>query len=134
MNTEFISEWTAELRSGEVEQGKHRLATIDDGKVKFCCLGVAENLLVKKGLQTCTTAEDRDHDFMMFGAEEEAGVLSQFGVEYLGFDMPNPDIELEDFEDPEGKGLSFSLAELNDEGFTFVQIADLIDYFFGGEN
>lgn len=40
MNQEIKEKWTAALRSGEYEQGKGRLCTIESGVVTWCCLGV----------------------------------------------------------------------------------------------
>ena len=48
---EFMQEWVVALRSGEYEQGRGQLAVVnDDGKVAYCCLGVACELAAQKGL------------------------------------------------------------------------------------
>lgn len=45
---EFRKEWIVALRSGEYKQGRGYLHQED----RFCCLGVACDLLVKRGLVT----------------------------------------------------------------------------------
>lgn len=46
VNTEFIREWVDALRSGDYLQGVGALRR----RGEFCCLGVACDLLVKKGV------------------------------------------------------------------------------------
>lgn len=134
MNTEFIAEWTAELRSGNRQQGRGRLhEVLEDGTEAFCCLGVVEDMLYQRGLSTRKLWERDEEDerpscyAYTEGGEEETGVLTDKAREYVGFEdgQFNPDIRL--------PGVVDSLAELNDDGLTFDQIADVIDYAFGGK-
>lgn len=51
MLTEKQEAWLKALESGEYAQGRDVLARLhDDGVCRFCCLGVAEDLLVKAGV------------------------------------------------------------------------------------
>lgn len=55
MNTEIKNRWVKALRSGEYEQGKDRLCSMDK---KFCCLGVLVDLYVKETGATWAIQED----------------------------------------------------------------------------
>lgn len=47
VNQQAMKDWVAKLRSGEYEQGRGYLATIDG---KFCCLGVLCEVAINSGL------------------------------------------------------------------------------------
>lgn len=114
MKPEIKAEWVAALRSGEYQQGKDWLES--DGK--FCCLGVLCSIAVQKGdlqrEQYGNTVEYvRKEDMsstkiLPTYLYDLAGLTGAFSV----------------------KGKNYTLAGLNDEGFTFDQIADIIEYFF----
>jgi hypothetical protein len=150
INTEFIKEWTAELRSGEREQTSGYLTKIDkDGNRSFCCLGVAEDMLCQRGLETSKIWTEENEEIpaqVAYGEQESTGVLTEEAAAFIGIETlysesnaaSNPTVRLpqvEDYHDDQEQMLPeiVSLAELNDSGFTFSQIADVIDYFFGGE-
>jgi hypothetical protein len=51
MKADIKAQWIADLRSGEFEQGKSYLETVEvDGKHKLCCLGVLSRQAVKAGV------------------------------------------------------------------------------------
>lgn len=56
---EFKKDWTAALRSGEYRKGKGRLCKPGKEHDKFCCLGVAADLLIRAG-HKIEWVEDRD--------------------------------------------------------------------------
>lgn len=41
MNPEFKAKWLAALRGGEYQQAQGALRRVEEGKVGYCCLGVA---------------------------------------------------------------------------------------------
>lgn len=119
VNQELLKEWVAALRSGEYAQGKKRL---NQGG-KFCCLGVLCELTAER-LQLQREVSDGDT-----GYNENFTVLPEPVAELIGFLTGgggvwyNPLVELA----PEFL-TETSLAELNDSGFSFNQIADVMEY------
>lgn len=122
MNQEFKAKWLAALRSGEYRQGTGVLRTGDN---RFCCLGVACDLLVKQGVLPDWLWEA--------GGNEEGGswsvqraakslpdqAMQAMGVETAFGLLPGRTI------DQELNG--YALSVLNDYGATFEQIADIIE-------
>lgn len=120
MKPEIRDEWVRRLRSGKYEQGKEWLNK--DGK--FCCLGVlcemaAEQGVVEKSTGTETTIYgpppyDSIPDQVLPDAVKEwAGLQSDDPLTYIPSDMYT-----------DGCG---SLAGLNDDGWLFADIADVIE-------
>ena len=108
---EHEREWVEALRSRRFEQGKNFLNLGG----KFCCLGVA---CVLAGVE---------------GVEVEGGKVAYSGFiaslplsvcEWLGIPLDNVNVNgmMEGVE-----GGMINLAELNDAGFTFGEIADVIE-------
>jgi hypothetical protein len=111
-----IQEWTNALRSGNYKQGKNYLRNATD---EFCCLGVLCDLADPSKWER-TTSDER-HEVYAWGAEASTQLIH------------NEDLEL-------AIGLngmvsntwgSFTiqdvLAQHNDNGATFAEIADMID-------
>jgi hypothetical protein len=108
MNKRFKTRWTKALRSGEYEQGRSRLVSHDD---KFCCLGVACNLLAEDG-------------FGAWVVDEFSGEWSYETGDHVSDIMLPPEAALkiglkDDAED--------ALVQLNDDGGSFDEIADWIE-------
>lgn len=119
--------WVEALRSGEYQQTQQKLY---DG-VGYCCLGVA-----------CTIAgieaeEDEGGDYFFDG---DHLTLPTKGREWLGTRAQNPVLDIPHElrsnvqgpppgVDDEAFDWPADVASLNDSGFTFNQIADLIEYF-----
>lgn len=119
MNQEFKKEWIEALESNKYEQGDSQLKTSSG---KFCCLGVACDLLVKKGVVEEYIHNDTSYYKMPDEVSGDYEVLSKGIAEYLGIER-NPDIKVED----EYYGPDYvDIATLNDEGMTFPEIAKLI--------
>ena len=102
MNRELVQAWVAALRSGEYAQGCKALHPSED---EYCCLGVAHDLLVKRG---------------------EAGWVrdpGEGGVHVVDQYLPDDEAAL--------FGLKRSqmeyLAKANDAGESFASIADRIE-------
>lgn len=119
--------WINALRSGEYRQGRSRLAKrTKKGNFKFCCLGVLCDVVGVKGEPNQITDE------IEFGFDGETMTLPDLVWKGLGLTDPDIDIPVGQTRDMAERQLtvsSVSLATLNDDGFTFPQIADLIDHF-----
>lgn len=124
MKKEIKEKWIAALRSGEYQQTDGYLQR--DGK--FCCLGVLCDLAVKSGL-SLTVREQR-----AFPDDETSPVVAFYDVNTgtLPYDVQRwsgikDSIGI--FPD-DSTGLSNTLADLNDNGKSFAEIADVIEKYF----
>lgn len=100
----FKAKWIAALRSGEYKQGTDFLCSSDD---KFCCLGVACDLL-GVDWQQCPSG--------VWAANAKTSTLPpdlqyKLGLGPTGFLYPRGE----------------ALANLNDGGKSFLEIADIIE-------
>lgn len=98
---EVYQRWIAALRSGKYRQGKYVLKQINSGGASFCCLGVLCDLAAKDG------------------GEPWAG-------EYYGVNRNFPPNRITTFMTPKEDKFG-KLAEMNDTGKSFAQIADYIE-------
>jgi len=119
---EHRKRWVEALRSGKYEQGKFRLHRGG----KFCCLGVACDI---SGLGEWIEEFDNLPDIF-----DEKEPVTLYGYSINGFAETNelPDEVMEwlgvdagmvDIDDPD----KVYLVTLNDEGFDFNEIADVIE-------
>lgn len=134
-NTAAIKQWTDELRSGNRNQTTGKLDEEINGVRRQCCLGVACDLFRDEiGLKVVVRTDDFK-SLYEYGEHQETGLLPTEVMDYLGFDDYNPAIELplnneqRNQVDLDAMSSMFTLAQLNDGGLTFEQIADVIDYF-----
>ena len=125
--------WLRALRSGSYKQGVGGLHSIDqEGNSTFCCLGVACDLyllevgdLTKRRLPRGQVAYGEEYSYLPQQVAEWLGLWSYDGT----------------FLDPENILLpeERSLADLNDNGATFREIAETIErkegslFYEGGE-
>lgn len=118
MNKESKGKWIAALRSGKFKQIKGFLKT----KEGYCCLGV------KAEIDGCIYSEDKEafnikgtlhREILGYGinGDYEDGLESS-GC-FIGFYLQNE----------HGNGFS-TLASLNDRGYSFEVIADIIEQLF----
>lgn len=123
-------EWIAALRSGAYRQVKARLY---DGE-GYCCLGVAASL---SGIEPVEEESFPHEEYDRWTFDGEPLTLPLAGMHWLGVENVNPSIDLPvEFRTTQGKrdsddyvNPSMDVATLNDSGFTFNQIADLVEYF-----
>jgi hypothetical protein len=120
MDAAIKAQWLAALRSGDYRQGKGALHYIDpEGDSFLCCLGVlcvmAEYEGVTEGVQRSGT------EFISY--EEMTALPPESVSKWAGATHINPAI-IEDRD-----GAVQTLGHLNDEGLTFEQMADVIEYF-----
>lgn len=113
MNPEVKEKWVAALRSDEYDQGKNLLRF----EGKFCCLGVLCDLHAKETGTEWDIVEDVRETYL-----EMNGYLPPEVVRWAELDTNNPRVKVVREELVEK-----DLAYLNDVGYSFYQISDLIE-------
>lgn len=118
MNPEIRARWTAALRSGEIPQVESLLS---DGHGR-CCLGVLCDIAVTDGIVPPPEYDEVHGVWSYIGSYQ---LLPDEVIAWAGFaaddlDEGDPCVAVR-HERPRG------LAELNDDGWTFAEIADAID-------
>jgi hypothetical protein len=150
--TEFYTQWLAALRSGEYQQGKGQLNCDNT----YCCLGVACDIAVKEGMGRWQKGSSdyinhyvddlMNSEHFEFTDRSNSGVLTHGLAEFLAMNETG-EFEIQRVDEPrfeggvwgdeivagEGRNLEHWLTTLNDDGLTFDQIADIIEYFFAPE-
>lgn len=135
MKQDIKERWVTALRSGEYTQGHYALRKHDDDGDTHCCLGVLCDIAVEAGVipaPTVNTNSEYEYENTTPSGEQawpEAGVLPNRVYRWAELSEPNPEITApEGYLDKYGNPKAFvSLAELNDNDRTFLQIADLIE-------
>lgn len=110
MDPEIKRRWVAALRSGQYKQGRDRLKDFN----RYCCLGVLVDLADKDKSTDISWADAHGHDALPRSVAKWAGTVI------------NPRVTIPH----QGEGserLSHSLGYLNDFGYSFNEIADLIE-------
>ncbi len=122
MNQEFKEEWCQALESGKYEQGKGFLCS----NGKFCCLGVAEDLLSKKGVVKASEEEGgiRYTDISKEG-DTSMYLLTPDSFKYMGLPDYSPNV-VTNILDPNNEPTVYALSTINDFGVGFKTIAKLI--------
>ncbi len=110
MNKDIKKLWIAALRSGEYKQGMGKLRRAG----RFCCLGVLCNLHAQAHPEIAATQKTKRR----YLREEE--FLPHEVREWAGLDFRNPEVK-----QPRTGELT-SLADLNDDGYSFDQLANII--------
>ena len=118
--------WLRALRSGEYKQEAGGLHSIDqEGTSTFCCLGVACDLYLNE-VGDLTTRNARGNDIetsVAYG--EEYSYLPRQVAEWLGlWSYDGTFLDPENILLPEER----SLADLNDNGTSFTDIAAVIEH------
>ena len=125
MNENFIrNRWLPALRSGGYRQGKRTLRSVDD---TFCCLGVACDIYSP---DLWNRRDDNEfHEYVVDDNSSDA-YLPYKVAEYIGIscegsikvhDRNHPDL-------PEPLKHMQTLVSINDAGFSFVDIANVIEF------
>lgn len=113
MNEEIKKRWVAALRSGEYKQGRDKLCDLDTNS--YCCLGVLSEIYAQEHPDEKCRQEIGGEVFY-FKCDQ---VLPIKIVKWAELDGKNPLIESDTICD--------SVAEMNDRGKPFSEIADLIE-------
>ncbi len=116
MDKEIKERWLRDLRSGEFKQGRGRLRKFNG---EYCCLGVLAN---QGALENVASWTEGNYGYYVGGGNIAilsaklvtwSGLSDEFGV------LPKP-VQF-------GNKLCRSLTDLNDEGMSFKEIADVIE-------
>jgi hypothetical protein len=113
MNQDIKRLWIDALRSGNYQQGRGQLRSGD----RYCCLGVLCELAVAANV--VGNVEGNDCGFYYY--DGDGSILPISVIEWAGLFSNNPEVTYDD------DGKRTGLAQLNDMGRTFDQIADLIE-------
>lgn len=124
MNSKVKAQWLAALRSGEYEQGGGALRQGNS----FCCLGVLCDLAAKQGVGNWIPSPDV-HGFLTPGDGRASGALPPAVVQWAGLRSNVAHIP-GGVRYAIGTRESSTLVLLNDNGYTFAQIADIIEEHF----
>ena len=125
MNPEVKAKWLEALRSGRYRQSRYRLRSLDNS---FCCLGVLCDIYTKEVGGSWKYDKDHFSDaYEMIGGNGDYPVTSELPgcvSNWAGVEGCNPQVH-----DSKKKIITINstLAELNDEGKTFNEIADIIE-------
>lgn len=128
MNYEKAMAWVAALRSGEFKQGSGKLTKIKFGKETNCCLGVECKLAIRDGLSLDVNYCPNFRGFQFIKYNEQEDYLPQEVITWGEFNSYNPEFSFVDARDEHIH--HYYLSDLNDDYFTFNQIADLIERFW----
>jgi len=109
MNKSDALELIDALRSGEYIQGTGRLASTWQGEESNCCLGVLCRIKGLKGVSAIGSI--RYGGCLIYPPKGIGGLKSESG--YLG----------------SCDGINYTLAKLNDEGYSFDEIADILYWY-----
>lgn len=136
MKQEVKDKWTQALRSRQYIQGKHALrkrSLIDDLE-QHCCLGVLCDLAVAEGVLPAPVLKQEgpdagNYEYRNRGVDgtdlwPEAGVLPGEVIRWAELGNSNPEVPVTNYRP--GRTIA-DLAELNDHGYDFNQIAELIE-------
>ena len=128
MNPEVKQKWIDALRSGDYEQGSEKLR----GPNGYCCLGVLCDLYIKEN--------NKEWDFGGYGEygeetnpqpmdywyfDEESEFLPESVMNWAKLYLRNPILRVDD--NDEMFEFNEEVSTLNDEGYSFSMIADLIE-------
>lgn len=116
MNQEIKDKWTKELRSGKYIQ----ISGCLKNDLGFCCLGVLCNIYIEENKLTWKRNPDASYHF---GPEKECGNLPVSVLNWAGL----PYDHRYKFATQNVSVGSITLAELNDQGTSFTEIAQIIE-------
>ena len=126
MTPQVKENWVNALRSGEYQQGAGKLRNSDG----FCCLGVLCDLYSQepftKGWVFHGAFEEENTqptDYWKFDGEKE--FLPKSVMEWAGLETNCPEVAVED--DDARESIYDSLANLNDAGYSFDALSNIIE-------
>jgi len=140
MKREIAEAWAANLRSGEYIQGGGCLSDYSGGVITHCCLGVLMDMAVEEGIATKKmpslgynavytsnySEEYRESAGILSLREERTGTLTETVREWAG--MFSPSGAVRDGVIVGKDGYTYrGLANANDNGVSFAEIADFIE-------
>jgi hypothetical protein len=119
--------WIEDLRSGEFRQAKARLHRVDGS---MCCLGVLTAFAYAKGVVKNKTHDDSKVFYDGMSVSLPESVCEWAGMTYIDQlgERRTSGFGLLPFRSLDGRHVH--LDDLNDDGMTFDQIADLIECWY----
>ena len=128
MKQNILKEWIDALRSGEYSQGEGQLCAYDeDDNELFCCLGVLCEIAAKQGVAVNKTISENDGSPVVFYDDKKDFLPDSVRV-WAGLNHENPSISYDHENDELGlERIDRVLSEINDEGASFLNIADLLE-------
>ena len=131
MNPQVKEKWIDALRSGKYEQGSERLRGVNG----YCCLGVLCDLYAQehnkewdfRGYDEYSEeVNPRPMDYWYF--EEQSEFLPESVKKWAGLSTSNPNVKVDvtDDDDEEDWFYFDEIANLNDSGYSFIQLSEII--------
>jgi len=121
VNPKIKARWITRLRSGEVPQTSGGLRDAHGQ----CCLGVLCELAVEDKVIPASEVGDLGFHVYGEGEDQQGGILPNAVVDWAGLPEQDPSVDMD--ADDEEDVIERSLSDLNDTGWTFAEIADLIE-------
>ena len=128
MNTQIKQKWIDALRSGKYEQGSEKLRTVTG----YCCLGVLCDLYSQEHNTQWEFRGDEEinpqsQDYWYFDEYSEFLPESVMNWAELKSHNPTVRVDVEDDEDEDNWSYTDQLSDVNDSGYDFSQIANIIE-------
>lgn len=123
MKPEIKKKWLNALHSGKYKQQCEGKLQTPNG---YCCLGVLCDLYAKENNLDHQWTEYDDGVSFYFHFQDHCQFLPPTVIKWSGLSDENPVVKDED-EEVENEEYYVSLAELNDDGYSFEYIANLIE-------
>ena len=128
MNTEVKQKWIDALRSGKYEQGSEKLRSVTG----YCCLGVLCDIYAQEHNTQWEFRGDEEinpqsQDYWYF--DEHSEFLPETVMNWAELKTHNPTVrvDVEDNDDEDNWYYKDELSDINDSGYDFSQIANLIE-------
>lgn len=130
MKPEMKTRWIEALRSGEYQQCQKGLKMVN-GNPTYCCLGVLTEIVAAElDLKWTVLANGEFHGIELKEAIEDSWLVKAV-MDHCGLDQTDPTVHIKvDHKRlsvaPEDK-INVTLSVLNDQGYSFDEIADIIE-------
>lgn len=131
MNTEVKQKWIDALRSGKYDQGSEKLRSVQG----YCCLGVLCDLYSKEQgseweFRGYDETDHKPQDYWSF--EDQWEFLPESVRDWAGLPVCNPSVRVDvtDNDDEDDWFYNDEIANLNDSGYTFNELSNLIEQQF----
>ena len=131
MNTEVKQKWIDALRSGKYDQGSEKLRSVQG----YCCLGVLCDLYSQEQdaeweFRGIAETNLQPQDYWYFEGESE--FLPESVRDWAGLPVGNPNVRVDVTEEDDEDDWFYhdEIANLNDSGYTFSELSNLIEQQF----
>ena len=143
MKESLLKSWIAALRGGDYHQGQSRLMKSKGGDRNYCCLGVLCDLIEPEGWEwneendeyRFVVDHDSSYELLPLPIAEDVGLTASgafsVAVKEVTVDghsyMTSKQPDTYTWDQWDDAPMYDSLVEMNDDGTSFDQIADLLD-------